>query len=54
MRVILKDGQIILITETDAERVAFTTWRSGKKDHVFRFDGGSDKGGALHDLVDRI
>jgi predicted NAD-dependent protein-ADP-ribosyltransferase YbiA (DUF1768 family) len=50
MRAIFKDGQLILVTETDAEREAFAAWRTTKKDHVFRFDGGSEKGGALHDL----
>jgi predicted NAD-dependent protein-ADP-ribosyltransferase YbiA (DUF1768 family) len=53
MRAIFKDGQLILVTETDAEREAFAAWRTGRKDHVFRFDGGSEKGGALHDLGPR-
>lgn len=50
MRVIFKSAYIIMVTETEADREAFAVWRMGKKDHVFCFDGGSEKGGALLDL----
>ena len=50
MRVILKAGTLALSVENDAEREAFAAWRASKKGHVFYFDGGTDKGGALHDL----
>ena len=39
MRAIFKEGQLILVTETDAEREAFAAWRPDRKDHVFWFDG---------------
>jgi predicted NAD-dependent protein-ADP-ribosyltransferase YbiA (DUF1768 family) len=53
MRAIFKEGQLILVTETDAEREAFAAWRPDRKDHVFWFDGGSERGCALHDLGPR-
>jgi predicted NAD-dependent protein-ADP-ribosyltransferase YbiA (DUF1768 family) len=50
MRVIFKGAHLVLVTETEAERAAFAAWRRDKMGHVFGFDGGSEKGGALHDL----
>jgi predicted NAD-dependent protein-ADP-ribosyltransferase YbiA (DUF1768 family) len=50
MRVILQDGRLIVAAEDDAERELFAVWRVGRKGHVFFFDGGSAKGGAMHDL----
>jgi len=50
VRVILKDGLLILSVEDAAEAAAFAAWREATRDHVFHFDGGSEKGGALRDL----
>jgi len=50
VRVILKDGLLILAVEDAAEAAAFAAWREANRDHVFHFDGGSEKGGALRDL----
>jgi len=50
MRIILKSEALVLTPETDAEREEFSLWRHGVEGHVFFFDGGSDKGGALLDM----
>ena len=50
MRARLKDGMVILSTESDADRTAFAVWRDAARGHVFAFDGGGEKGGALHDI----
>ncbi len=50
MRVILKPENLILTPETEAERDAFLAWRDSATGHVFYFEGGSSKGGALRDL----
>jgi predicted NAD-dependent protein-ADP-ribosyltransferase YbiA (DUF1768 family) len=50
MRVIFKSEALVLLPETEVERDAFSTWRQSIEGHVFFFDGGSDKGGALLDL----
>jgi predicted NAD-dependent protein-ADP-ribosyltransferase YbiA (DUF1768 family) len=53
MRVIFKQGLLVLSTETDEENTQFAAWRENTRGHVFYFDGGSEKGGALHDLGPR-
>ena len=53
MRVIFKDAALVVAVETEAEREAFAVWRTAKKGHVFFFDGGAEKGGALIDLGPR-
>jgi predicted NAD-dependent protein-ADP-ribosyltransferase YbiA (DUF1768 family) len=53
MRVIFKSGVLIFATETDEERTQLSAWREAAQGHVFYFDGGSVKGGALHDLGPR-
>ena len=53
MRVVLKPGVLVLSPETEAEQEAFAAWRVGAAGHVFAFDGGSDRGGALIDLGPR-
>ena len=53
MRVILKAGLLILSTEDAAEQEALAAWCGAMKDHVFRLDGGTAKGAALHDLGPR-
>jgi predicted NAD-dependent protein-ADP-ribosyltransferase YbiA (DUF1768 family) len=50
MRVILKKGMLVLSVENEAERADFAVWREAAKGHVFVFDGGSSKGGALFDI----
>jgi ribA/ribD-fused uncharacterized protein len=50
MRATLKDNMLIVIPETDEERVAFGAWRTAHKGHVFRLTDGGTKGGALQGL----
>lgn len=50
MRVILKPGLLALAAETPEDEAALAAWRTAACDHVFYFDGGSPRGGALHDL----
>jgi len=50
MRVIFKPGMLVVSPENEAERRAFSLWRDQARGHVLYFDGGTDKGGALHDL----
>lgn len=47
MRVTFKDGVLVMVPETDAEREAFAAWRSAKAGHVFALTGAD---GALHDI----
>jgi predicted NAD-dependent protein-ADP-ribosyltransferase YbiA (DUF1768 family) len=53
MRVTLKPGFLVLAPENEAERESFCAWRESAAGHVFYFDGGTDKGGAMHDLGPR-
>lgn len=53
MRVIFKPGLLILATQTDEETAQFAAWRDATQGHVFYFDGGAAKGGALRDLGPR-
>ena len=50
MRVILKSGLLILAAETPEDEVALAQWRETARGHVFHFDGGSVRGGALRDI----
>jgi predicted NAD-dependent protein-ADP-ribosyltransferase YbiA (DUF1768 family) len=53
MRVIFKPGLLVFATETEDENAQFAAWRETTQGHVFYFDGGSAKGGALRDLGPR-
>ncbi|ARN83085.1 NADAR family protein [Methylocystis bryophila] len=53
MRVILKTGILVFAAETEDERAQFAAWSETTRGHVFYFDGGSAKGGALRDLGPR-
>jgi predicted NAD-dependent protein-ADP-ribosyltransferase YbiA (DUF1768 family) len=53
MRIIFKPGILVFATETEDENALFAAWRETTQNHVFYFDGGSAKGGALRDLGPR-
>jgi predicted NAD-dependent protein-ADP-ribosyltransferase YbiA (DUF1768 family) len=50
MRVILKPGVLALACEGDEEQAELAEWGRTAAGHVFRFDGGSLRGAAFHDL----
>jgi predicted NAD-dependent protein-ADP-ribosyltransferase YbiA (DUF1768 family) len=50
MRGVFKSDLLILTPESEDERAQFAAWRETARGHVFYFDGGSAKGGALRDL----
>jgi ribA/ribD-fused uncharacterized protein len=52
MRAEIKDGLLIVIPESDAERAAFGAWRALCSGHVFYLDS-KGRDGALHDLGPR-
>lgn len=53
MRVMFKDGLIILCAETDDERQTLNIVAAKSADHVFHLHAPTDKGLALHDLGSR-
>lgn len=50
MRVIIKTGRLIVVAETDDERVELAAFESAARGHVFRLDMGGDGGLSLSDL----